>query len=180
MSKRTALIVALATALGILTLILGAILITPKGGTPIIIKGGGEEGESASVSVSGLKESETSLPDAGVYTIQVTADDKSWAYKIPGVSFPELSITTDPEGCNVNVEDQLFGTPVGFDRTVLKWDGTQGMFVGKGCKLKALTIDTGDWVPLVDTECTGPSGSSVCPPSIDLSTAKQVDIKVNY
>jgi hypothetical protein len=177
MSKRTALMIALAAAVGILALILGAILITPTGGTPIIIKGF-DDGGGEAVSLEGLKQNDTSLPEAGVSTIQVTADDKSWTYKIPGLSVPEISITTDPEGCSINVDDQFFGTPVGFDRTVLKWDSGSSKFVGKPCKIKTLTIDTGDWVPFLDTECTGPSGST-CQPSIDLSAATKVDIKVN-
>jgi hypothetical protein len=156
-------------------LILGAILITPKGGTPIIIKGG-DDGSGDAVSVEGLKQYETSLPDAGIFTIQVTADGTTWTYKIPGISFPEISITTDPANCNVNVDDQLFGTPVGFDRTVLTWDGSK--FVGKKCKIKAVTLDTGDWFPGQNTECSSPSGST-CQPSIDLSAAKTVEIKVN-
>ena len=185
MSKRNLIIVIIA----LLAILLAGFLFKimrfddTRGGTPIIIKGGGDAGDL--MSISGLDQYSPVGKD-DINTIRVTTDQQCWFYKVPGASAPQIKLVTVPADptvpadCHVTVEDKPLSSqmPVDFDHSTV-YQYQNGEFETYKCTISSLSIVLND-LPLVPTNCSNASGSVNCLQDFKLSTVKKLEVQINY
>jgi hypothetical protein len=173
MDKKKALMIALAAAAALLALIFGELFfIEPKGGTPIIIKGGGDPGEALTVMGPGEHDQTVS---GDISSIKITADGKCWTYKTPYFSYPLVELVTKPTDCNIATSDEWFDVGVRFDPNKIKWKTDH--FETTLCTITTLNVTPNDTVG--KTSCVNPDGSTNCLQSFDVSAVKKLEIHIN-
>jgi len=142
MKTRTKVIIATAAIVGLAALGLIVWKVFWTSGTPIIIKGSSKAGEY--LSLYGPGQYQTSIHD-DVRTIKLTWDKDYLLYCVPYDSDPEITLSTDPGDCDIDITDKTFSQiTIGFNRLKIPWDATQNQFQTKNCTIKALSIRPND------------------------------------
>jgi len=175
MTKKNLLIILIGLVILVAALMIGINAFrTSRGGTPIIIKGGGDTGDVLSIQGPGKDDESVT---GSVTAIKVIADEKCYYYDTPNLGAPAINLVTEPAKCNIDAAESFIFVAIelGFDRNTIKWTGSQ--FETNQCTISSLTVDPHD-PPLGSilgkTDCTNPDSPGTCKP--EFRNAKKLEI----